>query len=38
MIKDGSLVPPPELRRFLRGPDAPTVIDMRNAEECWKGG
>jgi hypothetical protein len=37
MIEDGSLVPPAELRQRLRGPDAPTVIDVRDAG-CWRAG
>ena len=37
MIEDGGLVPPAELRQRLRGPDSPTVIDVRDAEEFAAG-
>jgi rhodanese-related sulfurtransferase len=37
MNEDGSLVPPGELRGRLDGPDAPTVIDVRDADEYAAG-
>jgi len=37
MNEDGSLVPPAELRGRLGGPDAPTVIDVRDADEYAAG-